>query len=150
MGDAWTIAVVVSWWAFCGAVRGVADDPTQAGAGLGLVIIALLLVALARWVVYGAEHHPPISLFGRLWTGRLIVPGYDVVAVAPLTAAALAVAVPLGLWRIGTGVPVAAAAGTLAVMAVVLLGGPTLRHWQLTGHHRVVPRHGRERTPRRA
>ena len=105
------------------------------------VLIALVLLLLTVLIGTGrlrAGHPPPISLLGRIATGRLIIPGYDrlylgglvSIAVFTLVAAPLVANGWLGL--LAGGVALAA-----ALSALVLLT-PDLETWRLTGHHRIV------------
>lgn len=55
----------------------------------------VLNVAIFRTVTYGGIHRPPISLLGRIFTGRLIIPGYDKIYVAPICILLAGVAFPL-------------------------------------------------------
>ena len=95
-------------------------------------------MALMRFALYCGEYNWPISLRGRIRTGKLIIPGYDYVMIAPLCAALMGWTMPT--LAIGAGATPAAALGlTMSlVMLVLLLGPPSLGHWQLTGNHRVV------------
>jgi hypothetical protein len=98
---------------------------------------ALVICIQSRVVAYLPGYMPPISLLGRIRTGRLIVPGYDQVFVAPLTA----VIVPalMNAYR-PAGIPddifhpTAVAAGLLAILGM----GPDLKVWRLTGNHRIA------------
>ena len=97
------------------------------------------LMAGWRLVQYTNSHAPPLSLFGRLWTGRLIIPRYDVVVLTPLAVATLGVSFYGGLLL--TGLPgTAALAITAAVLlGIALTGPPRQRYWQLTAPIRIVP-----------
>jgi hypothetical protein len=143
----WTIAVVLAWCVYAVSYQGVAADASNGVGCVGVAVAVLMFVSLIRLARYVGRYQPPISTLGRLRTGRLIVPGYDIVFVAPTLGMALALAMPMGLYLAGASAPLAAAAGTLAVLAVVLLLGPTRRRWDLTGHHRIVPRGSGQRAP---
>ncbi len=91
-----------------------------------------------RLAVYCTNYRPPISFWGRLVTGRWIIPGYDQVLVGPLLAL---------VWGFALG-PICAALGLDLILSLSLsialglflcLGlGPSLRVWRLTGKHRIV------------
>jgi hypothetical protein len=100
-----------------------------AGGGLGLL----------RLVCYVGGYHPPITLWGRLRTGRLIVPGYDYVYIAPLSVLAAGLLAPAACAALGANVPLSLAITAFATLWPALNLGPTLRRWRLTGHHRVMP-----------
>ena len=67
------------------------------------VVIPCALMRVAR---YCGQLLPPISLWGRVRTGRFIIPGYDNVFIAPLAAVLIAIALPTSLVMVG-GAPVA-------------------------------------------
>ena len=86
-------------------------------------------------------YRPPISLLGRIATGRWIIPSYDRALVAPLA----------GLLIVGAALPrlISVSAQPSAfempilvttVLLVVLLSGPTFRDWALTSECRIVAR----------
>jgi hypothetical protein len=95
--------------------------------------------AAARVLIYVYGYPPPLSILGRLAHGRLIIPAYDQVFVAPLLALLVGSAVPV--------VPGLADVPSLVVTPIgfavtwwILFGmGPSLQLWRLTGNHRVVP-----------
>lgn len=102
--------------------------------GLGCGVLLLMRIRgyfLAYW--------PPISLWGRLWTGRWIIPDYDRALAAPLIGAAAAVAVPLALLRMEAP-PAPTFAVSLVLVALACLAmSPDLEHWRLTGAYRLAP-----------
>lgn len=130
-------AAALGWWLYCILARPLdgieAPRPVYVMPGLVASVLALI-----RFATYCGEYNWPISLWGRIRTGKLIIPGYDYVMVTPLCAAVMGWTMPT--LAIGAGATPAVAMGlTLSlVMAVLLLGPPSLRHWQLTGNHRIV------------
>jgi hypothetical protein len=98
----------------------------------------LWMFPLARLAVYTLGHRWPISLWGRIRTGRWIIPGYDYVFVAPLCAL-IAGPVILGLLHaLGCPPDACIVIGSAVTAAVALVAPPRLRRWRLTGHHRIV------------
>jgi hypothetical protein len=97
-----------------------------------------MLGLLVRFGIYCGKFQPPLTLLGRLWTGRLIIAGYDYVMLAPALAVPLAILVPLALGAVGVSVALSVASTAAASLAVLLVAPPGLRHWQLTGMHRAV------------
>jgi hypothetical protein len=101
--------------------------------------LVLCLAAALRVGIYMYTHLPPISLLGRLATGRLIIPRYDVIFVAPLLAM---VASPAGLfafqevWLPGYA---GSAIGAGLAVGILLTAGPDRVRWQLTAPCRLVP-----------
>jgi hypothetical protein len=136
--EALLVSLLAGWWLY--AVAPLLSDPR---ARLGMVLFAhfsaIMFLTLGRMIVYCVGYEAPISVWGRLWTFRWIIPGYDKVFVAPLAAV-----------LIGSLLPgVAAAHGlepefamppalSLALLAGLSLG-PSLLNWRLTGQHRLVP-----------
>jgi hypothetical protein len=122
----WLLHVFV-WWQ-----RGVPGGNSL----VMFLYMGLLAGVYTRLTTYLPGYLPPISLLGRLRTGRIIVPGYDQVFVAPL----IAVIVPalMNAYR-PAGIPddifhpAAVAAGLLALLGM----GPDLKVWRLTGNHRI-------------
>jgi hypothetical protein len=111
-------------------------------ATLGSVPLLVIFgyVTLFRLGAYGiVENRPPISLAGRLATGRWIIPQYDSVFVAPL--ATIMVALSGGSLMDHWGVP--GAAGIAAVVSlcflILLTFGPDHQRWLLTAPIRFVP-----------
>jgi hypothetical protein len=133
------VALAVAWLLFCGAFHFREFGECEAILQNILVWIAGLF-ALGRLYVYLRGYMPPISILGRIATGRIVIPGYDFVLAAPLAAVVAAWLVPPGLAALGlhpaTAIPIAA--GAAAWMALAL--PPRLQDWQLTGQHRIAYR----------
>jgi hypothetical protein len=91
-------------------------------------------------LIYTIGYAPPISLLGRLATGRLVIPGYDVVFAAPLAVAMVAWLLPEA--AVGIAVPSLIAIPVTAAIAVWLsLALPPRRAvWHYTGQHRIAYR----------
>ena len=83
-------------------------------------------------------YYPPISIFGRIATGRLIIPGYDNVLIAPLAAFIASLSVRY-LLILGMPPPLAFAITTFLILLPFLMFGPSLWRWHLVGTHRIVP-----------
>ena len=136
------IAGLGGWCAFAivdGCER-LAGAPAGAEASIAWINIGAFFaayMALGRLVVYCMKHHPPISLLGRLATGRLIIPGYDKVLVGPIAAVAVAWALPRVMVTLGTPAAVFVGAAISVALAIVFGMGPSLRDWHLTGEHRL-------------
>jgi hypothetical protein len=96
-----------------------------------------LLVAI-RIALYCSGYMPPISLWGRLWTLRWIIPGYDKVFLAPLACGVVAWVGPLLLegWglELWYGMPISIG----LALFIGLGGGPSLKSWRLTGQYRLT------------
>jgi hypothetical protein len=91
-----------------------------------------------RLLVYLDGSAAPISLLGRLATGRLVIRGYDSVFAAPLLALWAGVGVPIVLLSFGVG-PMEAGSAALALSVLLALKvGPNLREWRLAGGQRLT------------
>ena len=105
--------------------------PLVAG-GVGVIAGLMRLYRYAIWCAW------PISLRGRMSTGRLIIPEYDKIFVAKLMAIAAGVLLPQILLPLGFP---AAATAFVTMFAIVLAAaglGPTLTTWSLTGEYRML------------
>jgi len=145
--DAVCISLVVGWVLFCAVVLATTffdsgtlpEDVRSNFLFVGPPVCAA--VCLIRLSVYVGGYRPPISLLGRIATGRWIIPSYDRALVAPLA----------GLLIVGAALPrlISVSAQPSAfempilvttVLLVVLLSGPTFRDWALTSECRIVAR----------
>jgi hypothetical protein len=137
--DAFQLAVVVGWLFFCVAWQ--TRDANHVEQGLQNALGLITAVAIAgRILVYIVGYVPPISLLGRIITGRWIVPGYDIVFIAPLVAVLAAVLLPEAAIAVGLSKIVTYAATTGVVAWLTLTLPPRRTDWQLTGHHRIAYR----------
>jgi hypothetical protein len=140
--DGLLLPTLIGWWVYC--VMAIQHDLNQWRGGadsIGVLLVGVsLMLGMFRWVVYTGQYHPPINLWGRLWTGRLIIPGYDYVAIAPLLLAPSAAIALFSMRDADVNPPIACGVATALVLALMINLQPTLRHWQLTGHHRITSR----------
>ncbi len=138
-GENRTLGVLFTAWACYLILSSVTDEAERLESAHSIVTITLLLGPLGRLFVYRFGHAPPISFWGRLRTRRWLIPGYDFMFVTPLTAA---LAGCLCFWGLTTwGVPPQVHAPIVVTITLLILffGGPTLRNWHFTGHHRIAP-----------
>jgi hypothetical protein len=137
LADGIALSLLPAWWNFAANANLSNDDDV---AGLGTLCMYVLLGLIARRsVVYLINCRPPISLWGRIMTGRWIIPGYDRALLAPLVAPI--VGIGLLAFGIRSEVPLkfVVPACIAAVLLVTLNMGPSLRTWRLTGAYRLVP-----------
>jgi len=104
------------------------------------LILGSALGGLLRYGIYYSNLTAPMTLLGRLRAGRVILTNYHHARVAPIMAAMLGSLAPILVIWAAAPLPFAAAITAFGVMAVLLVGGPELRTWQLTGFHRFVVR----------
>jgi hypothetical protein len=91
-----------------------------------------------RLLIYLNGYAPPISFRGRIVTGRWIIPGYDQVFVAPLLALIAGSWLPKVLINRGFGFVEANTISLIWVYFLILILGPSLKTWRLTGNHRIM------------
>lgn len=133
----WSAALsfLLSWWSFLVVAVIVPHE-------LGAVAVACVfagLVMIVRYAKYLAGYSPPLSLRGRFLTGRWILPGFDIVYLAPLLILLLSGSVFLCavLWNLPYCVAVAIISG--GSLLIALQCPPDLNEWKLTGGHQIVP-----------
>jgi len=107
----------------------------------------VLNVAIFRTGIYGGIHRPPISLLGRIFTGRLIIPRYDKIFIAPICILLAGVALPLGLLKMGYVDTWIFELSFFLIFFLAFSLPPNLREWRLTGAHRIG-RHVQKIQPR--
>jgi hypothetical protein len=132
------VSLLAGWWLY--AVASLSSDP-EVRRGIVLMVdgSAVAFLVLGRLAIYCTGYAPPISLWGRLWTFRWIVPSYDKVFLAPLAVVLISLLVPEVATLHGLEPDVAVPLSlSLALLAGLSLG-PSLLNWRLTGRHRLVP-----------
>jgi hypothetical protein len=135
------VPVMVGCWIYCLMVSAQARWTWEGDSSpLALLGVGILALGAIRWLAFRINVLPPISIWGRLWTGRWIIQGYDQILVVPIVlwlvgAAMLIVSVRANVW------PPTATAVIAAVMLICATNfPPTRRRWFLTGHLRIVLR----------
>ena len=124
------LSALAGWWSYCFI------KCAQMEAEPGLVLVLAVGAGLVRLAIYCGNVAPPFNVLGRIASGRIILPGFDQVFLAPLAVVLIGVAGGWIIQRSGNWYP-EAEAGTMALVSLVLLtGGPTLQHWMLTGRLR--------------
>ena len=137
--DAVMIGLLAGAWAFAvfWLARGGRDQLP-----FGAVFYVWLVAFIARFARYKSNHAAPISLLGRLATGKWIIPAHDVVY-APLILMTVIAWWIMGLvsFRLDShslSFIVLESIGVVAVSLIALLMGPSYEKWALTGDHRIV------------
>jgi hypothetical protein len=130
-------SLLAGWGAYCGVAAVIGHQAFPIGDFAFLVGVIVfcpaMCAAFPRWGAYMADAQPPIDVWGRLGTGRWIIPGYDVIHLAPL--ATLLVPPALVAFLLLAGWPLAVAAG-ISVALLGLIAGcapPAWSTWRLTG-----------------
>ena len=139
---------LLAGWCFLAAIIWVAHSQSQRVTvfhkheSIIVIFYAALLATMSavfRLIAFVGEHMPPISLWARLRTMRWIIPGYDVVFVAPLLILLLnAIAITIVHWHPWT-VIIAAPLLVAGSLFLALICPPTYANWHLTGQHRHSP-----------
>ena len=134
--DALIIALLSGWFVWAGMSH-LALNAEQEDIVIQLFVTPLMAVPFLRISFYVVGHYPPISLFGRLATGRWIISGYDRLFLPTLLAMLAAIAGEV----IVKALAVPNAIGQPPIVVVwlfLLLGtGSSVRNWELTGEHRI-------------
>lgn len=127
------LALLVGWWSFC-AIERLKINPLPE-----LIVLFAIVAAIIRVGIYCAGVMPPFNVWGRLATGRIVVPGFDRVFLTPIAVVLTGILGGIIIKRSGTWYPVAESCVMAVIWYVLFGGGPTLRNWALTGQHRVRP-----------
>ncbi len=136
--DALLGCILGSWWLF--VIASLFHDASDRFGFLLLCMTILLFGSiLIRLAIYTRGYRPPISLRGRVGAFRWVVPGYDQVFIGPICAILVTPAALIFYRnsRVSGEICFSIAAG-LTVLAA-LISPPRLRHWRLTGQHRLAP-----------
>jgi len=96
------------------------------------------LIILFRFTSYIMGYMPPISLLGRISTGRLIIPGYDKIFVAPMIIALTGLFVPKVLLSAGLPETISIEFTFSLCLFLAMTLPPSHHSWRLTGHHRMI------------
>jgi hypothetical protein len=132
------IGLLVGWWSYC-----LTSLITLPGAATPFRWLILSLISamgiLIRTVGYWVDYRPPITVWGRLWSMRWIIPRYDHICIPPVLIFLVACYLPrvLAGWHVPSDVALAATTSLVAIMACNL--PPSFQRWRLTGFHRIVP-----------
>jgi len=98
----------------------------------------VLLVAGARLFAYLRDTMPPISLLGRIKTGRWLIPEYDKVLAVPLLMVVYGWFCPRLCVAVGMPLIIVPAVSITGLMMMQILLGPTQESWRHTGLYRAV------------
>ncbi|MCA9043332.1 MAG: hypothetical protein KDA69_03375 [Planctomycetaceae bacterium] len=135
------VALMVAWHVD-GAIRMMnfhAWRPIPFGPLGTLVSMLGIVLSMVRAGAYVSGHAPPLGFFGRLATGRLIIPGYDYIFLAPVTVATLAVGGAVILGHLHTPPVLSAVSLLFMVIFLITTMPPDLAVFHLTGNHRINP-----------
>jgi hypothetical protein len=143
--DAVLCCVIAIWWLF--VLTSFIADPLGRLGFLTVTFLFLVMICFcARLFLYIQGYQSPITIWGRIWTFRWIIPSYDRVFLAPICTilAGLSTFAVLQAGDVPRDVCAIVATGVTAMTA--LLSPPRLRKWRLTGQHRMVNTSGQNNT----
>jgi len=137
-------AAMIAWWVFVvvNLLAGVFDGILVQTLATEIPPVCAL-ICVGRLLQYCLGYSPPISVMGRVMTGRLLIPGYDHVFIAPAVCCLLAWLLPR-VFANHLPLQVSSAFTVLCMAGVAINMGPTVQSWRLTGHHRLFPMTRRE------
>lgn len=133
------LLALIGGWIFGCVAGAIPQTPDDMGPLVAFSWIVIGMALITRVVAYCGGCHPPISLGGRLATGRLVIPRYDVVFIAPIAAIVARIAIRKVALEVGLPPDVAFGLSVGAALLILALAGPDLVRWRLTGHHRMAP-----------
>jgi hypothetical protein len=130
------VSSAVAWLSYC-ALHHFRHQSDMVEPAIGLYLYLAIGFIGGRLWVYLWGYLPPISLLGRLFTGRLVQPRFDYVYVAPLAATVAAIAIP---WlakhlEVPFGCAYPIASGVVVWLCLAL--PPRREDWIYTGGHRI-------------
>jgi len=129
--EAILLSLLLTWWLH--VIRWIISEPYHPG----LLSLLAFLVAFLRIVVYGCIYRPPISLMGRIFTGRLIIPRYDKIFIAPICILLAGILLPLVLDRYGLMTVWNFEICFFFILLLAFSLPPRLNEWRLTGAYRT-------------
>jgi hypothetical protein len=136
VADAVLGCMLGGWWLYNLASLIPAPDGREAILTIALCSSVLISV-WARLMLYTSGYRPPMSAWGRIRTLRWIIPGYDQVFVGPLLTLIAGPLALLALRPFGLDFEIRLSFAVGLVVFVALVAPPGLRHWRLTGRHRL-------------
>ena len=127
------ISALAGWWTYC------IVESSRMESLPGLVLTFALAAALLRMLIYCSSIAPPFNIWGRIASGRLILPGFDKIFLTPLAVVSVGIVGGMIIRRSGSWYQAAEACVMALLFFVLLAGGPSLRIWILTGQVRLRP-----------
>lgn len=132
------LGTLAGWWSFC-LIKAFAIEPADIGSASGVILVFTILAAFVRLGIYASGISTPFNIFGRIATGRIVVPGFDKIFATPIAVVIAALIGTMIVRRSGAWYPVTQSLVIAIVWCVLFGGGPTLRNWALTGQVRLRP-----------
>lgn len=76
VGEKFVIGLLYGWWLYVAFVH-IEKHVSISSTFLSLLLIAMFFSPLVLAIIFVVRCRPPITLWGRLRTGRWVIPGYD-------------------------------------------------------------------------
>ena len=127
------LGALAGWWSFC-IIESSQMDPVPE-----LILLFAIIAALIRVGIYCSGVTTPFNIWGRISSGRIIVPGFDKVFLTSLAVVLAAILGDIIIKCSGPLYPVAESCVITLIWYMLFGGGPSLRNWALTGQHRLRP-----------
>ena len=125
-----SLSALIGWWSFC-AIKCLKIEPLPE-----VILFLALLAAGIRLAIYCSGLTPSFNVWGRIASGRIVVPGFDRVFLTPLAVVLLAIVGGMIVRCSGAWYPATESCVLALIWFMLFSGGPTLRNWILTGQHR--------------
>lgn len=144
LGWAIALALQAGWWSFS-VILQISDRPEFLsliiGIGIGLWVCSFIPTSRCL-----SGHAPPINFWGRMRTGRWIIPSYDKIFLSPLVVSCcLTLATCMTLYFPQSLAIIFGVAATFYVFFTIYFT-PDLDEWRLTGNHCIHPGFGINKT----
>jgi hypothetical protein len=137
--DAILAPLLAAWWIYA-LISNISEGQERLAFPGVLFFYLTIVVLIVRLVTYLGRYRPPISLWGRIMTGRWIIPGYDYVLLGPFCTLLTALVGVIAVFRAGSAYCTITYPLVIAAFLIVALNcPPSLEKWRLTGHHRITP-----------
>lgn len=127
------LGTVLAWWVYCILVATDADPKPM------LPLSCAMIGAAVRVVIYCSNVAPNTNIWGRIASGRIILPGFDRVFLTPLAAVLAGIAAGGFIPDAGVCHPMVEAISLGLILFILLAGGPGLEGWLLTAPLRFRP-----------
>jgi hypothetical protein len=143
--DAVFMPIVLTWW-FCSLMSLIPESytfsPKASSLPWGICLGLSAYISVFRVGKYTSGCVSPISILGRIATGRLIVPGFDRVFVTPILSSAVALFATTVMAACNAPLAFLYCVPPSVGLFVNMNFGPSLQTWRLTGGHRLTPAMG--------
>jgi hypothetical protein len=127
---AFWLGALFGWWSYCWLERDGEKTPPE------FIIMFAMIAAFLRFAIYCSYAVAPFNIWGRIASGRLIVPGFDKVLLTPLAVTLISIAGAIIVHHSGAWYSEVESVVIALCWFVLLNGGPSRKNWVLTGYVR--------------